>query len=264
MYPAHSARYISSALVLTVLICLLLSVEVMPLMTVLATVYIAMELFDRFAQSRRRNFEGSRFHDVEKLDNLQRILIYKRKQFWAQRLLASYLQTELDRRKYLQFMVDEGQWGSPPYEYVRIMEFEEWLNTRIQEFGDFGPCGEAIMNNALTISPWDRENTVDQVENVVAAVDMMVELWEGVAKWILRCRSVCVHDSVGEIPQGLSVLGMSMFSTLRDLPGELTSVIGEMIEELGRYGGECSVTVTFEADAEEFSGAIQDVLTAVD
>ena len=262
MYPTHSARYTLVALVLTVLICLLLSVSVLALLTVLAAVYIGMELLGNFAQSRRRSFEGSRFHDFEKLEHSQRTLVYKRKLLWAQRLLASYLGTELDKRRYLQFVVGEGQWGSPPYEYVRIIEFKKWSRTRIRELEDYASCAEAIMNKGISISAWGRGNTVDQVENVVAAVDMLVELWEGVAKWILRCRSVLVHDRMKELPHGLSVLGIDMFNTLSDLPSDLTSELEEAIEELGQYGGECNITVSFNANAEEFSRATQDVLSS--
>ena len=262
MYPSHSVRYAVGALVVTVLICLLLSTEVLTVLTWLAVVYIAMELLDRFAQSRRKRFETPRLQDFEKLDNTQRSLVYKREQLWAQRLLASYLETELDKRKYLQFLADKGQWGSPPYEYVRIMDIHRWFQTRLREMEDYGSSAEAILNSVLAISPYGRGNPPVQVENVVAAVDMIVELWEGVAKWILRCRSIRVHDSIEELPQGLSTLGMNMFSTLRDLPRDLNSTINEAIEELGRYGGECTMTVGFDADADEFSKAVEDVLSS--
>lgn len=260
MHPSHSARYTLGALVITVLICLLLSTEALTLLTILATVYIVMELLDRFAKSRRRSFEGGSFQDFEKLDNSQRVLVYKRKQLWAQRLFASYLQTELDKKKYLQFVVEYGQWGIPPYEHLRAKEFADWGHVRIREFKDFGPSGESIINDVLSISPYGRGNAVDAVENVVAAVDMMVEQWECMARWILRCRSVLVHDSIEELPRNLSTLGMDMFSTIRDLPSDLIAAIDEAVEGLGRYGGECNVTVTMGADADEFSRAAQEII----
>ena len=262
MYPSHSVRYAVGALVVTVLICLLLSAKVLTVLTWLAAVYIVMELLDRFAQSRRKRFEAPRFHDFEKLDNSQRSLVYKREQLWEQQLLASYLETEFDKRKYLQFLVDKGQWGRPPYEYVRIMDIQRWGQTRIREMEDYGSSAEAILNDALVMSPHDSRHPANQVENLVAAADMIVELWEGVANWILRCRSIRVHDSIKDLPRGLSVLGMNMFNTLRDLPRDLNSTTNEAIEELGRYGGECTITVIFDADGDEFSKAIEDAITS--
>ena len=261
MGPAYHVRYIVSSLVLTILICSLLPIETMAVLTWVAIVYIAMEIADKFALSYRRSFEGTQFHVFEKLDDSQRKLVYQRKLAWAQRLLASYLRTELDKRTYLQFVVTQESGGRGSYEYIPHNIFHTWGSTRLREFKDFAPRGVAIMSNVLSSSPRGWENEVNQVGNVVTSVDMMVDLWNDVANWILRCRSVRVDDNMAELPSALSALGMQMFNTLRDLPHDLDTSTDEVVEKLGRYGGECHITVTLDADSSEFSKAVDDLLT---
>ena len=259
--PAYHVRYTVSSLVLTILICLLLPIETMAVLTWVAIVYIAMEIADKFALSHRTRFEGTQFHVFEKLDDSQRKLVYYRKKLWAQRLLASYLRTELDKRKYLQFIVTQESGGKGSYEDIPHNIFHTWGSTRLREFEDFGPRGVAIMSNVLSSSPRGWENEMDQVGSVVTSVDMMIDLWEDVANWILRCRSVRVEDNMAELPSALSALGMHMFNTLWALPHDLDASIDEVLEKLGRYGGECDFTVIFDADSSDFSKTVNDFLT---
>lgn len=261
MVPARHVRYIVGALVLTVLICLLLSIGSMGVLTWVAIVYIAMELAEKFALSYRRSFEGTQCHRFEKLDDLQRKLVYQRNLLWAQRLVASYLRTELEKQTYLQFLVTQQSGGHGSYDNIPPNTFRTWGLTRLREFKEFGPRGTAIMNNVLSNSPRGSENEVNQVRDVVTSVDLMVDLWKDVARWVLRCRSVRVEDTLAELPSALSALGMGIFDTLRALPDDLDTSIDEAIEVLGRYGGECEVTVILSADSSEFSKAINDLPT---
>ena len=261
MVPARRVGYTVAALVLTVLICLLLSIGSMGVLTWVAIVYIAMELAENFALSYRRSFEGTQSHRFEKLDDSQRKLVYQRNLLWAPRLLASYLRTELEEQTYLRFLVTQQSGGRGSYENIPPNTFRTWGLTRLREFKEFGPRGTAIMDNVLSSSTRGSENEVNQVRDVVTSVDLMVDLWKDVARWVLRCRSVRVEDTLAELPPALSVLGMGIFDALRALPDDLDTSIDEAVEVLGRYGGECEVTVILSADCSEFSKAINDLQT---
>ncbi len=163
-------------------------------------------------------------------------------------------EAELDRRATLRREI-EHRLAQAEVTYVDLLEFAEWGQDRIAELLGFGHDVEAILNDYLPQALGDDEEHGDALE-IAAVARRLAQLWEDVARWTLRCRSVRVDPRAERAVDLLSTINANMLDEIWDFGHRVLPNVEAAIRKYEAGEEEVVVedmTLAVTADVDEFS-----------
>ena len=191
---------------------------------------------------------------LEELRGDALMLALRRADYWEYRLFGTVLEAELDRRTPLRREI-EHRLAQAEVTYVDLRDFAEWGQDRIAELRGFGHDVEAILNDYLPQALGDDGENGDALE-IAAAARRLAQLWEDVARWTLRCRSVRVDARAERAVDLLSNINANMLDEIWDFGHRVLPHVEAAIMQHKAGDAEVVVagmTLAVTADADEFS-----------
>ena len=266
LFPTIQVPFAAVAMAIAILVSwLAFSVRVLVIVVIAESVYLGADLLGRFASYFRRRVEGPYSHIIKDFSDKQLNIIYRRKQFWGHRLLGSMLQSEFDRRKHIRNDVEYMK-GKGTCEYVDEQEYGDWVRTRIQEISNLSDNAFTVLNEILDLSPDGRGDSFEKVEDISIAANHLVEIWEDVADWMIRCRSVKTDDDMQKLPHALSGLGQNIFNELLQYGYEMVPYLDQAVSEASKSKNDEDVkvftyTMTLTASNEDHQREVTEYLS---
>ena len=191
---------------------------------------------------------------LEELEGQALMLALRCDDYWEYRLLGTVLETELDRRAPLRREI-EHRLSQGEVIYVDLFDFAEWGQDRIAELSGLADDVEGILNDYVPQALGDEGEHGDALE-IVAVARRLAQLWEDVAQWTLRCRSVRVDPRAERAVDLLSNINANMLDEIWDFGHRLIPHLEAAIRR--HEAGDAKVvvegmTLTVTADVDEFN-----------
>ncbi len=177
--------------------------------------------------------EGQIAHDADRLldefEGGELILALERDDHWEYRLFGRVLEDELDRRVPLRREVKNRQARTSEATYVDLVDLGQWGLDRLGELGHFADTVGAIFNDDLPQAHGDEGVPGDPVE-IAAAARRLAQLWDDIAQWTLRCRSVRVDSIARRAVDLLSNMSANMLDEIWNFGHTFIPRLEEAIE----------------------------------
>ena len=157
------------------------------------------------------------------------MLALERDDHWEYRLFGRVLEDELDRRAPLRREVENQRSRRGEATYVGLADFGQWGLDRLSEVGGFVDTLGAIFNDELPQAHGDEGEPGDPLE-IVAAARRLAQLWEDIAQWTLRCRSVRVDPIARRAVELLSNTNANMLDEIWNFGHTFLPRLEEAIE----------------------------------
>lgn len=192
---------------------------------------------------------------LEELQGDALMLALRRDDYWEHRLFGTVLRAELDRRAPLRREI-EHRLAQGEVTYVDLFNFAEWGQNRLAELSGFGHDVEAILNEYLPQALGEGGEHGDALE-IAAVARRLAQLWEHVARWTLRCRSVRVDPEAEHAADLLSNINANMLDEIWDFGHQVLPDVEAAIEKHASSDAEEAVvvqmTLTVTADVDELN-----------
>ena len=154
------------------------------------------------------------------------MLALERDDHWEYRLFGRVLEDELDRRAPLRREVNNRRARTGEATYVGLVDLGQWGLDRL---GDFADTVGAIFNDDLPQALGDEGVPGDPVE-IAAVARRLAQLWDDIAQWTLRCRSVRVDSIARRAVDLLSNMSANMLDEIWDFGHTFIPRLEEAIE----------------------------------
>lgn len=190
---------------------------------------------------------------LEELEGNALMLALRRADYWEHRLFGTVLEEELDRRAPLRREI-EHRLAQGEVTHVDLFNFAEWAQNRLAELSGFGHDVEAILNDYLPQALGEDGEHGDALE-IVAVARRLAQLWENVAQWTLRCRSVRVEPGAEHAADLLSNINANMLDEIWDFGHQVLPDVEAAVKKHASSDAEEAVvvqitlTVTADVDA---------------
>lgn len=194
-------------------------------------------------------------HLLGELEGNALMLALRRDDYWEHRLFGTVLEAELDRRAPLRREI-EHRLAQGEVTYVDLFNFAEWGQNRLAELSRFGHDVEAILNDYLPQALGEDGEHGDALE-IVAVARRLAQLWENVAQWTLRCRSVRVEPEAEHAADLLSNINANMLDEIWDFGHQVLPDVEAAIKKHASSDAEEAVveemTLTLTVDVDELN-----------
>ena len=194
-------------------------------------------------------------HLIDELPGDALMLALRRDEYWEYRLFGRVLEEELDRRAPLRREVGHRRAQTDEATYVGLADFGQWGLDRLSEFSEFVDTVVAIFNDDLPQALGDEGVPGDPLE-IVAVARQLAQLWEDLAEWTFRCRSVRVDPTAQRAVDLLSNANAHMLDEIWDFGHRFIPRLEEAIKKHADDDAELVVVtmaLTLTADLDEFS-----------
>lgn len=199
--------------------------------------------------------QRARGHDhlLEELGGDALMVALGRDAGWELRLFGTVLEAELGRRAPLRSEI-ERRLAQPDVTYIGPGDFIVWARDRLHEFGGYGPTAAAIVNDYVPQAFGEEGVPGDPLE-IVADARRLAQVWEDIARWTLRCRSVRVEPEIQRLVDSLSDGSKNVLNEIWDFGHCVVPRLDETIRGQQADGGPVVVqmTLTLTADFDEFN-----------
>lgn len=184
---------------------------------------------DSGPEERQMAHDGDRL--LEELEDSELILAMERDDdHWEYRLFGRVLEDELDRRAPLRREVEYRRAQTGEETYVGLVDLGQWGLDRLGELGEFVDTVGATFNDDLPQALGDNGAPGDPLE-IVAVARRLAQLWEDIARWTLRCRSVRVDPIAQRAVDLLSNMNANMLDEIWDFGHTFIPRLEEAIEK---------------------------------
>lgn len=194
---------------------------------------------------------------LEELEGNALMLALRGDDYWEYRLFGTVLEAELDRRASLRREI-EHRLAPAEVTSVGLADFLDWVQDRLSECAGFGHTVEAIFRDYLPQAAGEEGVPGDPLE-IVATARRLAQLWEDIAQWTLRCRSVRVDRRAERAVELLSRTTANALDEIWDFGHRLSRRLEEAIEKHAESDTELVIeglTLTVTADLDEFNKEI--------
>lgn len=183
---------------------------------------------DSRREERQMAHDGDRL--LEELKDSELMLAMERDDHWEYRLFGRVLEDELDRWAPLRRDIENRRARTGEATYVGLVDLGQWGLDRLGELGEFVDTVEAIFNDGLPQALGDEGAPGDPPE-IVAVARRLAQIWEDIAQWTLRCRSVRVDPIAQRAVDLLSNMNANMLDEIWDFGHTFIPRLEEAIEK---------------------------------
>ena len=187
-------------------------------------------------------------HHLSKLKGEALMIALKREQHWDVRLFGKVLEEELDRRAEYRLEIKHGL-ASYDITFIDLAQLGTWVQDRLREAQRLAQTATTILNEYLPQVVGE-----DAVPNqLVDVARRLAQVWEGSARWTLRCRSVRVDERAERLVELLSNANANMLDELWEFAHTIVPRLDEAIEESAKGGpSHLDLELILTADVDEF------------
>ena len=192
---------------------------------------------------------------IDELQDSALMPVLRRDDYWEYRLFGRVLEEELDRRAPLRREVEHRRAQADQATHVGLADFGQWGLDRLSELSNFVDMVTEIFEDDLPQALGDEGVPGDPLK-IVAVARHLSQIWEDVAEWTARCRSVRVDPAVQRAVDLLSNANANMLDEIWDFGHMVIPRLEEAIEKHADDDAELVVVtmaLTLTADLDEFS-----------
>ena len=189
---------------------------------------------------------------LEEFDGDALMVALRRDTDWESRLFGTVLEAELDRRVSLRREI-EYRLAQADVTRIELDDVVQWVLDRLSEFDGFGRTALAIVDDYLPQVRGNKGVSGDPIE-LAAAARRLAQVWDNMARWTLRCRSVRVNPGAQRLVDLLSTTNANMLDEIWEFGHGIIPRLDEAIEEhTGDAPRVVEISLTLTADFDEFN-----------